>query len=481
MDLLIAHHHLAAGGVMRVVANHLMALDAATDRPLRVGLLYDGDDSGLPDLSLTNVAVSRHPVEGIGYADRGDADALVRAVETLPGAPLHVHNHTLGKNPAWTAAVRRLADAGRAMLLQLHDFAEDSRPANYRRLAGGIGDLGATLYPHSPRVHLAVLNGRDAGVLSAAGVPADRLHELPNPVPPPPPPADRGAARGKLHDLYGVGPDAAYWLCPVRGIRRKNVGELCLMAAAGLATTAITLAPENPAERPFYDHWVSVAGELNLPCRFGVGEGLAFAENLAAADRVVTCSVAEGFGMAFLEPWAAGRPLGGRDLPAITADFKAEGLDLSSLTPRVDVPAEWFGAGDYIERLHAAANLQAAAYGRPAVTRAEVEDSYERRLRDGCLDFGDLDEELQTRVIRRVASDADAAELLASRWPADDVPVEANAAVVRDAYGLEATGRRLLSVYDEIAGADAAPVDAADAGRVLAEFQSIDGLRLIRS
>ena len=48
----------------------------------------------------------------------------------------------------------------------------------------------------------------------------------------------------------------------------------------------------------------------------GAPGGLEFFENLAAADAVATTSLAEGFGMVFLEAWLAGRPLVGRDLPS---------------------------------------------------------------------------------------------------------------------------------------------------------------------
>ena len=42
---------------------------------------------------------------------------------------------------------------------------------------------------------------------------------------------------------------------------------------------------------------------------------------MASAHRLVTTSVAEGFGLAFLEPWLFGKGLLGRNLPEITVDF----------------------------------------------------------------------------------------------------------------------------------------------------------------
>ena len=102
---------------------------------------------------------------------------------------VHVHNHSLGKNLAVPAALRHLADKGFALLLQIHDFAEDFRPPNYGRLrASSSSDnaqaIAAWLYPQAPHVHYAVLNDRDLSILQEAGVSGDRVHLLPNAVAP---------------------------------------------------------------------------------------------------------------------------------------------------------------------------------------------------------------------------------------------------------------------------------------------------------
>ena len=492
MNLLITHHHLGPGGVTKVIANHVLALDAASDGPMRVGLIYDGNDTGWPTLPpLQNVEVIRLPVPTVGYSDAVDgrpvADAMLAAIAaaSFNDAPMHVHNHSLGKSVAFSCAVRELAERAWPLLLHCHDFAEDYRPAGYRRLADALGGrLSATLYSHAPQVHFAALNGRDVAALANAGIPRDRLHFLPNPVPAMPQLPGRRASRQKLRERLGVPEGAGYWLYPVRGIRRKNVGEVCLLAAAarGRVVPAVTLAPANPKERPFYEFWRSLALELDLPVQFGAGEsgGLTFMENLAAADRVLTASVAEGFGMVFLESWLAGKSLVGRDLPEITADFKAAGLDLSGLTPRIDVPYQLVAEG-YPGRLHDAATQISQDYGREPPSRSAIDASVAGRVMTGRIDFGDLDEELQSRVIREVATDTALADDTFSQWHRGEVDVSDNAAVVRDEYDLITTGRRLISLYRLLADTSADDVTAADGEQLLDEFQSIDRLRLIRT
>lgn len=510
MKIVIAHHHLGAGGVTRVIANHLLALDAAlaeADDGIEVALLADGQNEGWPadlDSRLQNIVLHRRVVPSLAYRAglTGNAEQLAgdvrKALKNIGFSGetdvMHVHNHSLGKHSVWGAALLHLSrEAG--LLLQCHDFAEDFRPDNYRVLTNSYGGaLANANYFQGVHVHYATLNGRDLSVLAKAGVPAERLHFLPNPVPPAPPAADRDAARAKLSESFGVGPGQPYWLYPVRGIRRKNVGELCLLAAAGQGriTPGITLCPTNPKERKFYERWKQFASmaKHRLPMVFDTGEegGLTFAENLAAADRVVTTSVAEGFGMVFLEAWLADRMLVGRDLPDITADFRAAGLNLDSLVSRIDVPIEWVGADEYVARLVAAYGKVAEAYGRPALSEADARASLDQRAPDGQIDFADLDETLQERVIAKVASDPAAAETVFGQWQdvTDDEErqelIAANRRVVESEFDLISTGRRLLELYSQIAQAPRGSYDApADSAAILDEFLSVERFRLIRT
>ncbi len=73
------------------------------------------------------------------------------------------------------------------------------------------------------------------------------------------------------------------------------------------AKVAITLAPKNPEVKPIYDAWAAFAKELGLNVEFDAGAKSSFEEMVANADALITTSIAEGFGLAFLEPWLASR------------------------------------------------------------------------------------------------------------------------------------------------------------------------------
>ena len=504
-DVAVVHYHLNRGGVTRVIANHLLGLAAAGSGAPSAAILTGGraeawgpaaDELDRAGVRVVRPVVPRLDYDSLNSDPRPDAewlaDRMGEAVTDAGGTPdatvLHVHNHSLGKNFSLPGAVRFLAGRGWRCLLQPHDFAEEFRPDNFARLrAAGEGDR---LYPQAPHVHYAVLNGRDRGVLEGLGVPPDRLHFLPNPVADFPPLPDRREAKRKLAAACGVPADVRYFCYPVRGIRRKNLGEAVLTAVLEPdAVVGVTLEPRNPAELAFHDRWRTFCERLDLPVRFGTGEapssgksGVSFHENLAAADAIVTTSVAEGFGMVFLEAWLADRPLVGRDLPHVTADFRAAGLALPGLYRSLTVPAGW--VPEFPARFRAGCEKLLADYRRPW-DDAAFDAAVAAKTAGGRVDFGDLDEAMQEAVIRRLVDDPAArgavrTDELDHGRPTDGV-VERNAAVVRAEYDLAGSGRRLRAVYDAVLASPVGPVEPPPHPKaVLDAFLDLRSFRLIR-
>ncbi|MBM4092965.1 MAG: hypothetical protein FJ276_26680, partial [Planctomycetes bacterium] len=146
----IVHYHLNRGGVTQVVVNHVLALDAAGRQALDfVLLVHGGQRAGFPeDLpeQLRGIRVREAVVPELAYDEVAGGGprprVLADRIESVlrqsgcdaANTVLHVHNHALGKNLSLPGALGALARDGYAMLLQVHDFAEDFRPANYRRL-----------------------------------------------------------------------------------------------------------------------------------------------------------------------------------------------------------------------------------------------------------------------------------------------------------------------------------------------------------
>lgn len=370
--VVIVHCHYESGGVTQVVQNHVAALHdfARPATEFRI-VLAGGDRTGglsesarqqvqfwsLPALDYDEL----HVTSDSPTADhRGKSlakdlmDRMSSSAMTPEDTIIHWHNHSLGKNAAAPHAIAALADQGWTLLLQVHDFAEDQRPENVVYLkeqydAPEMRQLQQILYPVSDHVAYATLTRGDADIFRAFGLPDDRITVLPNSVRLPAGELPtRDAAMRKLSNAFGIAPESRWILYPVRGIRRKNVGEFLLLCQLlGFATSddagpiigGLTLKPDTPLERASYERWRRVADKhvTNVVFDAAHHREVSFLDNLAACEAVVSTSVAEGFGMAFLEPWLAGRRVIARNLPGVTADFREAGLKLNQLYDRVDV------------------------------------------------------------------------------------------------------------------------------------------------
>jgi glycosyltransferase involved in cell wall biosynthesis len=483
----IVHYHFNPGGVTRVIDN---AVTALRYEGIESAVLV-GDVPSDTTFPMENVRL----VDGLSYNTVPDdyvpshlIHSLFSAAESVLGGPpdlWHFHNHTLGKNQVIPFIVRELAEEGHHLLLQIHDFAEDGRPSNYHLLyeelaRADMKALGRSLYPQAAHVHYATLNGRDYRFMAGAGVPEERLHLLPNaiwmdqdqPHEPEPPPAH----------------DGQFYLYPTRAIRRKNLGEFLLWAALGKdhERFATTLIPRNPVERKFHDFWVDVARELALPIEFGIGHSsrARFADLVRSADSLVTTSMAEGFGLAFLEPWVVGRPVMGRKIPEITVEFEEAGICLNTLYERLDVPVEWVGLDALRERVREGMASFLEAYGR-SVEERDVEAAMGDMVNDGYVDFGRLDEPLQAKVIRKAAADSSLRDHIspsALQLPNDFAStVDHNRAIVLEQFGIEQYGTRLASIYGSVLKSAPEKPGPLDAAALLNRFLDPTRFTLLRT
>ncbi|MGC9451566.1 MAG: glycosyltransferase family 4 protein [Oceanipulchritudo sp.] len=480
MRLAIVHYHLRRGGVTRVIESALQGLKGRVEAVVVLSSTGAEDPLPCPVAVVPELAYTDHAAAAV-------AEALCEGLrkgarEALGGDPdlWHIHNHSLGKNVNFPEAMRRLAGDGARLLLQIHDFAEDGRPGNYSRqrepyTEGVFPGHDASLYPLAPQIGYAVLNGRDREILLQAGVPAERLFLLPNAVTTPP-------LQDAEEPETGETPLILY---PTRAIRRKNLGELLLMATAFRSHRfATSLSPKNPQWASFYRGWVDLARELDLPVRFALGEqpGQTFGKLVASARAMVTTSVGEGFGLAFLEPWLFGKPVCGRDLPEVTMDFRENGIVLADLYETWKVPVGLLQLDTFHQRFFDKVNSVYATYGK-SFPRERLRTVWEELLEGDRIDFGLLDETAQAEVLRGLAlkkggdipgRPLDLAEL-------DSSVIGANARRIREAYGIDRYGKSLHEIYHRLLEAGPAAPSALDSNRILEGFLDLKRFRLLRT
>ena len=414
------------------------------------GIAYDGIAEPAQPASEIAAAIDRAIVHHFGGPGRCDL--------------IHIHNPTLAKNSQLIEIIRYLQQCGYALLLQIHDFAEDGRPSAYYREAAYPSDC-----------HYSVINQRDYGILKSSGLDSQGLHYLPNCIPP-------------VGQPPVSSPEVDFILLPVRAIRRKNIGEALLLSLclSGDCEIYITLPPNSLADFPSYRHWQQLVEICDLPVRFEMGLKNEFTTLVQQCRHVLSTSVAEGFGFAYLEPWTAGKCLEGRLIPDICRDFSEAGIRLDHLYPQLKIPMNWIGKDHLVGRFQACYNRNCRSYG--FADRMPSARAFTAPLtKMDTIDFGMLDEPLQTRLIRSVHADSKKMERLKElnpslkrlgRAPRSPRRLEHNRDIILSQYSLSAYGDALQTIYHKVV--NHAVHHQIDKFKLLRQFMDFDTFSLLK-
>ena len=480
MKIAIVHYHLQPGGVTRVIENTLQAWEengTEIEAVALSGRAYPGDR--LPDTRV---------VQGLDYTSPRDAvDPRVlterlraSAKDALGQTPdlWHIHNHSLGKNPSLTAAVSLLAESGERILLHPHDFAEDGRPGNYLSLS----EVYQRAYPTGHTIHYAALNQRDRGFLAhMLKDSSSRVHLLANAVPPSTPFSE--FQEEKILDL----PENLL-LYPVRAVRRKNLGELALLASSHQDFHfANSLGPTNPEFIPIFEDWKQFGKELELPLTYGLGEhtDASFPEMVGHAQSILSVSVAEGFGLGFLEPWTFGKGLCGRNLPDITSDFAELGVSLANLYDRLPIPLDCIPSVSQVRETIQSALAQFYLDYQEDLPEDGTEIAFQSMVENDCIDFGRLDERNHRGIIRSVAQSPELQQGIQNHSGLEVLSgeiIDRNRQAVTEQFSLSSYAERTLNIYQELLATDnGAQCHFANGQLLLDQYLSPTRLNLLRT
>ena len=454
MRIAIVHYHLKRGGVTRVIESTLFGFNQHHEKHDYVVL--SGEDSS----NFTYREYVR-TVAGLNYSNQQqvtpDSKDLLQQLRSSARAALgaspdvwHIHNHSLGKNHALPGLVALLAKEGESVLLQMHDFAEDGRPDNYtvnkRRF-----QWSDKLYPNCQNVHYGVINARDYQIFSDIGIDNDRLHLLANPIDTNKKPTVQDEVKSVTEDLSAN----RLIVYPVRATRRKNFGELLLWAIIDQkdAHYATTLGPTNSNYYNSYNRWQKIAKANNLPISFGIGEcnRWSFEDIISSAEAIITTSIAEGFGLSFLEPWMMKKHIIGRNLPEITADFKIHGIKLENLYTHVPIPDEWIDMDRLLSKITNGLRKVYTAYDRDLPVDAPQLALDSIRPTTNTVDFGGLDEDMQEKVLEFLINEPKEKQLLPQLNTAKDpLTAENNRIQISNLFSLNHYIENLVQIYGSI-------------------------------
>ena len=261
----------------------------------------------------------------------------------------------------------------RKFIYRVHDFVQQ-RPHFFRNVKkfheyrfGVVPDWHSVIYPSSPNIRYIAINSYDKSRLVEHGIEESRVVYIPNSVDRSIIPEDDRTEelRKKIVSREGIDPTVRFILYPVRCVRRKNVEEaiffICYLnqlasgnssrnhhGITGRFHLLVSLKPDSGDDARYADRLLRFVKRHKLPVSIGFNdlvtleremdpenpekiETYAVGDLLRVADLVITTSVLEGFGFAYLEPWILERPVIGRSIPLITPDFQARGMKLGHL------------------------------------------------------------------------------------------------------------------------------------------------------
>lgn len=437
MNIAFIHYHLKKGGVTTVLRHQIQALKHLGWNVL---VLSGADaDPPVPAPAITIPELAYDAVQTAPTSPDAIAQKVINAIggHWAEGADVvHVHNPTLAKNRYLQKALSLLHQSGIKLLCQVHDFAEDGRPAAYYP-SGYVQDC-----------HYAAINRHDHQLLIRAGLKKTGCHYLPNTINP------------NFKQGQQIG-DRNYVLYPIRAIRRKNIGEALLLSHffSGGTRLAITLPPNSPADIESYAQWRIFARRNGLPVDFEVGLDGDFSELMAGCRYVLTTSINEGFGFAYLEPWTAGKALWGRLIPRTCDGFIEQGIELEHLYTQIRIDLRWLDA-ESLEREWKSAMSRAAVTMDVKLNPATL-NRYWRQVSDGgCMDFGLLNERFQQQTLQRIIADPHTCERFLLINPhlehigppqAPQKIIRKNVAAICNLFHPEQYAMRLQRIYHSVA------------------------------
>ena len=424
---------------------------------------------------------------------------------------LHCHGLPLGKNPKLSCAIKLLAEECEKLkspiwiLNQVHDFSENSRPEMLRnwQFCTGSRDVGfaaSIAYPIAGNIFYATINSRDAENLIMAGIPKERIFFLPDSID-----TDFFGAKAittkkrfrkqllSMLDKYSK--DNKYFfderkrilLSPLKAMRRKNNAESILFLSAlnslrNEYQLVITLEAHSGGDVAYENKIKRFVRKHGLPVVIGPGMTVisdseererrrgkitkfSMVDLFAISKAVLTTSIIEGFGFAFHEGWLTGTPVIGRRLPYVCRDFEKNGLKLRHMYKKMWVAIDWLHNGEkrIIRLFEEDVNELRTKQGLPKLSKNGVErevkkTKFFRIKKHKCIDFKELNIEMQLEIIKNLLKDEKQMRLLLCLNPVirrtakliEKKPVRLishNKGVVKQHYSLKAKARRLKKIY----------------------------------
>ncbi len=382
-----------------------------------------------------------------------------------------VHNYHLGKNPAFTEALLRIADTHKnsRIILHIHDFPECGRFENMEIIKKKVS---LPLYPVQDNIRYAVINKRDYDILIKSGLPEKTVFELSNPVETKTNKKDvqaNSSLGNRLFKKFGktfpnFDPALPIIMYPVRCIRRKNVLEAVLLTVLHQELNLlVTLPGVSKQERTYSELTESVFRRGMVKGIFGIGaseeSGINFSELTTAVSGIISTSIMEGFGYQFIEPILWQKPLFARSLDILNGMEQLWQEYPAFFYNNLKVPIANTERKNLLSRYKRRLKKMSSILPEKSVTKIAAE--IPKRLEAETVDFADLDPDTQVKKIESAQDPAFRQELrgineniIGSYFPGPFNEPVRNLTLLERQYGYEPYSRKIENVLHSFSKED---------------------------
>ncbi len=330
MNILFLHYYFKEDGITRSVLNNIRGLKELSEN---IKFIFAGDYFS-PSVALD---IEKR------YIDWSAQDLVSQIQEVSRDADvIIIENPTIAIIPKATLAFKEFSESNpdKKIIYRVHDFIDD-RPHLFEKFKKVFNNF-EDIYPTSSNVSFLTLTSFDKKRLIKKGL--NNVNVLPNSIvaydfctnP------EKSFNLRKIFETEGIiNPNEKILTYPVRVLKRKNIEEAMLL------TKILNGAEENyrlivtvPLDDDYKREIEILAENYKIQCSIGKAskyisfdkkDRYTIADLYSVSDLVISTSIKEGFGFAFIEPWLAGIPLIGRKIPEVTKDFEDNGIDLSHL------------------------------------------------------------------------------------------------------------------------------------------------------
>ena len=328
MKICFLHYYFKNDGVTRSVLNHVKGLKELSND---IEFVFAGEsfDSSLPE------EIEKQ------YVNFDTQDILSQLQEISTDADIIIiENPVVGTIPLATLAFKEFSEnTDKKIIYRIHDFIDD-RPHLFEEFKKTFDDF-ESIYPQTDNVSFITLTNTDKERLIQKGL--KNVNVIPNSIiisdfsTTPEKPLK---LRETFEEQGIIESNEKIISYPVRVLKRKNIEEAMLLTKILNLECPYRLIVTVPLDKEYEKEILDLAEKYNIPCSIGQAveyisfdkkDDFTITDLYKISDLVVSTSITEGFGFAFVEPWLAETPVIGRKISSVTEDFVENGIDLNHL------------------------------------------------------------------------------------------------------------------------------------------------------